>query len=260
MRMREDRLDVRPLTRTTRSVAATEAGERLLAVLRPALADIEAGLAGVRSARDTPAGTVRITAVKHAATSLLMPVLPGFARRYPDIRVEVDVDDGMQDVVARGYDAGIRFGGSVDQDMVAVRIGAPIGVAVMASPGYLAQRPPPATPRDLADHSCILHRRPGGGTYPWPLHENGRPCPVRVDGPLAFSDSDLVLDAALAGQGFACVFADCAAPHEARRRLVRVLASWTATLPGYALYYPSRRQNPPALAAFIAHLRGREPA
>ena len=255
MRGLEERLGVRLLTRTTRSVATTEAGERLLVTLRPALTDIDAALAALRSSRDTPAGTVRITAVKHAVTSILGPMLPGFMARFPDIRIEIDVDDGFSDIVASGYDAGVRFSGSVDRDMVAVRIGPEIGVAVVAAPAYLAGRPALAVPKDLADHRCIVHRRPdGSGIYPWPFHENGRMHQLRVSGPLAFNDSDLVLAAAVAGQGVACVFADQAEPYVAEARLVQVLAPWSASLPGYDLYYPSRRQNPPALAALLGSL------
>lgn len=255
MRSLEERLGVRLLARTTRSVAPTEAGERLLVTLRPALADIDAAMTELRGARETPAGTIRITAVKHAVETLLMPMLPGFTVRYPDIQLDIDVDDSFVDIVARGYDAGIRFAGSVDKDMIAVAIGPELRAAVVAAPAYLRDRSRPSAPRDLADHRCIVHRRAAGDTYPWPFQENGRVQQVRVRAALTFNDADLMLAAALAGQGVACVFEDGAAPFLNAGTLVRLLDDWTVTTPGYALYYAGRRQNPPALAAFIDAVR-----
>ena len=252
----EERVAVRLLARTTRSVAPTEAGERLLATLRPALAEIDAGLATLRSARETPAGTVRITAVKHAVQTLLLPMLPNFSARYPDIRLEIDADDGIVDIVAQGYDAGLRFADRVEKDMIAVAIGPTLQAAVVASPSYLEGRTRPATPRDLADHRCIVHRRANGGLYLWPLKENSRIQQVRLEGALAFNDIDLVLDAAIAGQGVACVFEERAAPLIASGALIRLLARYCAPMTGYALYYPSRRHHPPALAKFIEAVRG----
>ncbi|AQR63064.1 LysR family transcriptional regulator [Brevundimonas sp. LM2] len=256
MRGLEERLGVRLLTRTTRSVTTTDAGERLLLSLRPALADIDSAVVSLRSSRDTPAGSIRVTAVKHAITSVILPMLPEFMRRYPDIRIELDVDDALSDIVANGYDAGVRFSGSVDKDMLAVRIGPEIEVVVVASPAYLAPRSPLETPKDLDGHDCIVHRRPGGrGSYPWAFQQDGRFFQLRMSGPLSFNDSDLVLASALAGQGVAYVFRDFAAPHIATGELIEVLSRSTVNLPGYDLYYPSRRQNPPALARFIESLR-----
>lgn len=255
LRALEERLDVRLLTRTTRSVSTTEAGERLLAILRPAMADIDAALTTLRSERDTPAGTVRITAVKHAVETLIRPMLPAFTARYPDIRLEIDVADRLTEIVSSGYDAGIRFSGSIDKDMIAFHLGPDMAAAVVAAPAYLSGRDYPREPKDCAEHRCIVHSRPGGGAYAWPFREGERTYQLRVDGALVFNDSDLVLDAALAGQGLAYVFAERAAPHVARGALVQLFGDQVVPVPGYDLYYPSRRQTPPALAAFIAALR-----
>lgn len=255
MRGLEERLGVRLLARTTRSVAPTEAGERLLGKLRPALAEIETGLSDLATARNAPAGTVRLTAVKHAVETLLMPMLPAFASAYPDIRIEIDVDDGLSDIVAQGYDAGIRFVGAVHKDMIAVPIGPEIRSVVVATPGYMEGRDPPAAVRGLADHRCVVHRRPDGGVYAWPLEEDGKSHQVRVAGALAFNDSELVLRAATDGHGVACVFADRAAAGLADGTLIELLAGRCAVLPGYALYYASGRQTPPALSLFITAAR-----
>ena len=254
----EARLGVRLLARTTRSVATTQAGERLLQTLQPAFADIAAGLASLGALRDTPAGTVRITTSKHAATSVLWPALPGFLDLYPNVRVEVTVDEARTDIVASRYDAGIRFGELVAKDMIAVRIGPDIRSAVVAAPAYFARHPAPATPRDLAEHRCINHRLATSSSfYAWEFEREGRSLTVRVEGPLVFNDSDLTLAAALAGQGVALLLHDQVADHVAAGRLVAVLADWCWTAPGYSLYYPSRRQTPPALAALVEALRRR---
>ncbi len=255
VRQLEERLGVRLLARTTRSVAPTEAGARLLASLRPALAQIEAGLGALQSTRETPTGTVRISAVKHAAQTLLMPMLPAFSARYPDIRLEIDVDDAFVDIVARGYDAGIRFAGSVEKDMIAHGIGPELRAAVVAAPSYLKGRAAPATPRDLAAHRCIVHRRPDGGTYAWPLVDKGKVQQVQVKAAVVFNDSELVLDAAVAGQGIACVFEQRAAARIADGTLVRLLDGCAAPMTGYALYYAGRRQRPPALQRFVDAVR-----
>lgn len=254
----EGRLGLRLLARTTRSVRATEAGERLLGTLRPALAEIGAGLAALGAMRDQPAGTVRITAFRYAAVAVLWPALPAFLEAYPDVRVELTIDDGLTDIVAGRYDAGVRFGERVDKDMVAVRVGPDIRTAVVASPAYLARQPPPATPRDLAAHRCINYRyATGGDLYLWEFEEDGRAFQVRVDGPLVVNDGDLILAAALAGQGIGYLFEDQVADHVAAGRLVRVLTAWCVTFPGCHLYYPSRRQTSPALAALVEALRAR---
>ncbi len=258
MRGLEARLGVRLLARTTRSVATTEAGERLLETLQPALADIATGLTSLAAARDKPSGTVRITTSKHAATSVLWPVLPAFLDLYPDVRVEVTVDEARIDIVASRFDAGIRFGEQVAKDMIAVRIGAEIRSIVVAAPRYLARHSAPAVPQDLAAHRCINHRLPTSGSlYPWEFEQAGRSLAIRVDGPLVFNDSDLTLAAALDGQGVAMLFWDQVAEHVAAGRLVCLLANWCWTAPGYYLYYPGRRQTPPALAALVDALRGR---
>lgn len=255
MRSLEARLGVRLLARTTRSVASTEAGRRLLAKLRPALNEIDAGLDAVSTLRDVPAGRLRITAVKHAVETLLMPRLPEFTAAYPEIGIEIDVDDGLSDIVVGGYDAGIRFAGSVHKDMIAVPVGLELRSAVIAASAYMVGRASPAKLSDLADHRCITHRRPDGGSYPWPLHEDGRLHQVRVAGALAFNDSELVMEAAARGQGVACVFADRAAPLIASGALVELLEGRCAVLPGYALYYAGRRQTPVALTLFAKWLR-----
>lgn len=256
MRALETRLGLRLLARTTRSVSTTEAGERLLRTLRPAFEDIGAGLTALGELRDKAAGTVRITTSKHAATSVLWPVLPVFLDAHPDIRVEITVDDDRIDIVASRYDAGIRFGEKVDRDMIAMRVGPDIRAAVVASPAYFAARPAPDTPRDLGRHRCINYRFvTAGGLYAWEFEENGQPFQVRVDGPVILNDGDLLLTAALAGQGIGYLFEDQVAEHVAEGRLIRVLAEWCPPGPGYYLYYPSRRQTPPALAALIEALR-----
>lgn len=256
MKALEGRLGVRLLARTTRSVRPTEAGERLLRTLRPALEDIGAGLTALGGLRDKPVGTVRITTFKHAATSVVWPVLPAFLTAHPGIRVEMTIDDGLTDIVASRYDAGIRFGEKVAKDMIAVRVGPDVRAAVVGSPGYLADHPVPRAPQDLAGHRCINYRfATAGGLYLWEFERGGRPLQLRVDGPLVLNDGDLILAAALAGQGIAYLFEDQVADHVAAGRLIRVLAEWCPPFPGYHLYYPSRRQTPPALAALVDALR-----
>ena len=256
MRALEARLGVRLLARTTRSVRATEAGERLLASLRPALAEIGAGLAALGGAGGGLSGTVRVNAFRHAAAAVVWPALPAFLDAHPGVRVELAVDDGLTDIVAAGFDAGIRFGERVARDMVAVRVGADMRAAVVASPGYLARHAAPATPADLAGHRCINYRlATSGGLWPWEFVEDGRPVQVRTGGALVLNDSDLLLAAALAGQGLAYLFEDQVAAHCAAGRLARVLEAWCPVFPGYHIYYPSRRHVPPALAALVAALR-----
>jgi len=254
----EARLKVRLLARTTRSVSTTEAGDTLLRSLRPALEDIAAGLAKVGALGGAPSGTVRLTATKNAATAVVMPVLPAFLAAHPDVRVELIVDDGLTDIVANRFDAGIRFGNIVEKDMIAVRVGPDMRRAVVGAPSYFAGHPPPTTPRDLSAHRCIGYRLvKAGGLYAWEFEENGRPLEVRVDGPLVFNDTDLMRQAAIAGLGIAYVYEDDALDDIKAGRLTRVLENWRPLLPGYFLYHPSRRQTPPALAALIAALRFR---
>ena len=260
MRALEARLGVRLLARTTRSVATTEAGERLLQTLRPALDDIGAGLAAMARLRDRPAGTVRLTMPKHAAATVIAPVLPTFTTAFPDIRLEISVDDSLTDIVASRYDAGIRFGGNVAGDMIAVRVGPDVPTTVVGSPSYFARHPPPSAPQDLLAHRCINYRlATSGAVWPWEFTDRGRALPMRVDGPLVFNDGDLILDAARNGQGLAYQFEDQVAADIAEGRLLAVLREWCPVFPGYCLYHPSRRQIPPALSALINALRAARP-
>lgn len=256
MRSLEDRLGLRLLARTTRKVSTTEAGERLLRTLRPAFEDISAELNALSELRDKPAGTVRITTFKHAATSILSPMLPGFLETYPDIRVEITIDEGLTDIVSSRYDAGIRFGEKVAKDMIAVQISSEVRWAVVGSPAYFAHHSIPKIPQDLAEHRCINYRyTTSGGLYLWEFERDGRSSQVRVDGSLIFNDSDLILTAALAGQGIGYLFEDQIVDLVAKGRLIQVLAEWCPTAPGYYLYHPNRRQIPPALAALVEELR-----
>lgn len=255
----EKRLGLRLLARTTRSVAPTEAGERLLGTLRPAFEEIGAGLASIGELRDKPAGTVRVAACKHSATTILWPVLPGFLREYPEVRAEVTVVDAATDIVAERYDAGIEIGERVARDMTSIRVGPDLRQAVVAAPEYFTKHPTPARPQDLAALPCIGYRMaPDGGLCPWEFVEDGRTFRVKVAGRLVLNDVELLMAAALAGQGIAHFYEDMVADHLAAGRLVRVLDEWCPPFPGYYLYHPSRRQTPPALAALIDALRDRE--
>lgn len=254
----EARLGVRLLSRTTRSVAPTAAGEQLLSRAGPCFEEIEAALADLGRLREKPAGTVRITAGEHPAYTVLWPVLERFLPDYPDIRVEVIIDYGLTDIVAERYDAGIRFGEQVEKDMVAVRIGPDLRMAAVGAPSYFALRPRPETPHDLADHACINIRLPtSGGIHAWEFEKDGRELKVRVEGQLVFNNLTLRLNAALAGLGLAYLPEDQARAHLAEGRLVRVLEDWCPPVPGYHLYYPSRRQPTPAFALLVEALRYR---
>ncbi len=258
IKMLEERLGVRLLARTTRSVSVTDAGETLLRSLRPALDDIAQGVDAIGALRGKPTGTVRITATKHAVSSVVMPAMPQFLAANPDIQIDMIVTNDLIDIVAERIDAGIRFGDIVEKDMIAVRIGPDIRMAVVGAPSYFAEHGAPATPRDLAAHKCINYRHiRTGGIYPWEFVEDGRPFQVRVSGQLTFSNSELLLDGALAGQGLAFVYEDEVLSHIAGGRLARTLEPWCPTFPGYYLYHPSRRQVPPALSALIGALRYR---
>jgi DNA-binding transcriptional LysR family regulator len=251
----EARLGVRLLTRTTRSVAPTEAGERLLQVVAPRLEEIEHAVAETVEMRERPAGTIRITAGEHA-TLILQPALAKLLPLYPDIRVELIVDYGLIDIVAQGFDAGIRLGEQVAKDMIALRIGPDMRMAVVGSPAYLARHGTPAAPQDLTDHNCINMRLPThGGLYPWEFEKVGREVKVRVDGQLVFNTLALRLDSALQGLGLAYMPEDVAAPHVRSGALVRVLEDWCAPFSGYHLYYPNRRHASPAFSLLIDALR-----
>ena len=254
----EARLGLRLLTRTTRSVATTEAGERLLRAAGPRVDEIEAELAALSDLRDKPSGTIRITTHDHAVKAVLWPALATLLPDYPDIKVEIVVDYGLTDIVAERYDAGIRSGEMVAKDMIAVRIGPDLRYAVVGSPGYFAARPRPKHPRDLTGHVGINLRLPThGGLYAWEFERRGRELKVRVDGQLTFNASPPMLEAALAGFGLAYLPEDTVEDHVAEGRLVRVLADWCPSYPGYHLYYPSRRQPTPAFALLVNALRYR---
>jgi DNA-binding transcriptional LysR family regulator len=254
----EARLGLPLLTRTTRSVAPTEAGERLLGSLGPAFDQIDATLAALSEFREKPSGTIRISAGEHPVDTILMPALERLLPDYPDIKVEVDVDNTLTDIVAGRYDAGIRFGEQVAKDMVAVRIGPDMRMAVVGAPSYFARRPRPKVPQDLTEHACINIRLPTHGSlYAWELQKGKHEIKVHVEGPLVFNVAPLLLRSALAGLGLACVFEDQVQEHIAEGRLVRVLADWCPPFPGYHLYYPSRRQPTPAFALLVEALRCR---
>jgi DNA-binding transcriptional LysR family regulator len=254
----EGRLGLRLLTRTTRSVAPTEAGERLLRAAGPRLEEIEAELAALSELRDKPSGTIRITAHDHAIRAVLWPALEKLLPDYPDIKVEIVIDYGLTDIVAERYDAGVRTGEMVAKDMIAVRIGPDMRSAVVGAPSYFAKRPKPKTPQDLTTHSCINLRLPThGGLYASEFEKGKRDLRVRVDGQLVFNGTAPMLDAALAGAGLAYVPEDAVQAHLADGRLIRVLADWCPPYSGYHLYYPSRRQPTPAFTLLIDALRYR---
>src|SRR5579871_702042 len=254
----EARLGVRLLTRTTRSVSPTEAGERLLLSLGPRFEEIEAELEALGELRDKPAGSIRITATEYAIDTLLWPKLAKFLRRYPDIKVELFADAGLTDIVAKRFDAGVRSGEQVAKDMIAVRIGPDLRMAVVGSPAYFTKRPEPRKPQDLLGHDCInLRLLTHGGLYVWEFEKGGRELKVRVDGQLVFNGTSQMLGAALAGFGIAYLPEDLAQPHLAKGRLTRVLEDWCQPYSGYHLYYPSRRQTSVAFALLVDALRHR---
>ena len=254
----EARLGLRLLTRTTRSVAPTEAGERLLRTVGPRLEEIDDELAALSELRDKPAGTIRITATENAATAVLLPTLAKLLPDYPDIKVEIVIDYGLTDIVAERYDAGVRPGETVAKGMIAVRIAPDLRMAVVGAPSYFAKRPRPRTPQDLTSHTCLNLRLPThGGLYAWEFEKGGRELRVRVEGQLAFNAATLILNAAQAGLGLAYLPEEQVRTHLGEGRLVRVLADWCPPFSGYHLYYPSRRQHAPAFALLVEALRYR---
>lgn len=254
----EERLGLRLLTRTTRSVAPTEAGERLLRTVGPRLEEIDAELSALTELRDKPAGTIRITAAEHSAATILWPALARLLPRYPDIEVELNIDYGLTDIVAERYDAGVRLGEQVAKDMIAVRIGPDFRMAVVGTPSYFAVHPKPGKPQDLMTHRCINIRLPTyGGIYAWEFEKRGRPLKVRVEGQLVFNTMALRMNAVLAGLGLAYLPEDQVSAHVKEGRLVRVLDDWCPPFSGYHLYYPSRRQVAPAFAVLVEALRYR---
>lgn len=252
----EARLGVRLLTRTTRSVASTEAGDRLLQTVAPHLEEIERALTALGEMRERPAGTIRITAGEHAVRSVLQPALARLLPDYPDIHVEVMVDYGLVDIVAQGFDAGVRLGEQVAKDMIAVPIGPQVRMAVVGSPAYFQERPRPLTPQDLTHHSCINMRLPTyGGLFPWEFEKDGRELNVRVDGQLVFNAIGPRVESALQGLGLAYMPEDIVVSELSTGTLIRVLEDWCPPFDGYRLYYPSRRQHSPAFALLVEVVR-----
>jgi DNA-binding transcriptional LysR family regulator len=254
----EERLKIRLLTRTTRSVSTTAAGERLMLAIGQRFDEIESELDALTEMRDKPAGTVRITCGDHVLESILLPRLAPLLRDYPDITLEFDVNYGFRDIVADRFDAGVRMGSTIDKDMIAVAIGPPLRLAVIASPDYFAAHPVPKVPGDLTVHRCINQRMPtSGGLYVWDFERRGRKVNVRVDGPLIFNTSPPQVAAALDGLGVALLPEDEVTSQIGAGRLVRVLEDWCPKFAGYHLYYPSRRQPSPAFSLVVDALRFR---
>lgn len=256
VRRLEERLKLRLLTRNTRRVAPTPAGEQLLATLMPAFGDIEARLASLSELRDQPSGSLRLTAGRHAVETILWPALLRLSARYPDITVEVSIDSALTDIVTEQYDAGIRLGEQIARDMIAVRIGPDLRQAVVGSPAYFAEHGTPMVPHDLTRHPCCNIRLPtAGGLYAWEFEQDGRSVNVHVAGPFVINDVHLLISAAVEGRALAMVMDDMVEPMIADGRLVRVLEDWCPPFSGYHLYYPHRRHPSPAFAALLDELR-----
>lgn len=252
----EAKLGIRLLTRTTRKVAPTQAGERLMQTVAPRVEEIESELAALSELRDRPAGTIRITASEHASNWVLMPKLAKLLPEYPDIKVEINSENRLIDIVEQRYDAGVRLGEQVAKDMIAVRIGPDVRMALVGSPSYFKKRPPPKTPQDLTEHLCINLRLPTlGGLYAWELKKGKRQLNVRVDGQLTVNGVSQLLNAALSGMGLAFMLEDLAREPIDRGLLKPVLEDWWPTFSGYHLYYPSRRQPSPAFSLLVDALR-----
>nr|WP_222857114.1 LysR family transcriptional regulator [Agrobacterium pusense] len=259
IRQLETRLGVRLLTRTTRAVSPTEAGERLLEGIAPHFDEIEAQVDALNELRDKPAGTIRITASDYAISHVLWPKLKKFLPKYPDIKVEMMLDNGLTDIVTERYDAGVRMGEQLAKDMISARIGPDFRFAVVGSKSYFADHPEPETPQDLTQHSCINHRfQTSGGLWAWDFEKDGREIKIRVDGQLVLNNIFHIMDATLAGLGLAYVPEEIALPHIAKGRLKRVLESWSPYWDGFYLYYPSRRQSSPAFVTLLEALRHRD--
>jgi DNA-binding transcriptional LysR family regulator len=258
VRRLETRLGLRLLSRTTRSVAPTEAGERLLQTLRPALDDLDASIAALSEMREKPAGTIRITSLEHATKIYVWPVLRGLLAEYPDINVEIVNDYALADIVSDRFDAGVRLGEHVAKDMIAVRIGPDMPISVVGSPAYFERNPRPEVPQDLVQHRCFNLRLPtSGGLYVWSFEKDGQEVKVRTEGQIVGNTFDLILDGALSGLGMAYLPRSIVQEHVDAGRLVETLCDWCPVLPGYHLYYPSRRQPVPAFALVVNALRYR---
>jgi len=256
MRLLEEQLGIRLLTRTTRSISATEAGQRLLETVGPLLDQVHAGVTALTDLRDIPAGNLRITTTEHAAETILWPAVQRLTARYPDIGVEIVIDFGLSDIVADRFDAGIRIGEAIEKDMIAVRIGPEMQMAVVGSADYFARYGQPRTPHELVDHRCInLRLQSSGGLYSWEFEKDGRVMNVRVDGKLIFNTPRLIIQAALSGDGLACIPEDQLRDYIADGRLKRVLQSWCPAFPGYHLYYPSRKHVSSAFRLLLEELR-----
>ncbi len=254
----EARMGLRLLTRTTRSVAPTEAGEKLVAALAPRIADIEQDVAALLALSERPSGTVRLTVSDHAFETVIWPKLQRVLTSYPDIHLEFSIDNGLRNIVEERFDAGVRLGESLDKDMIAVRVSEDWRLVVVGAPAYFAGHPVPAAPQDLVRHSCINHRHGrSGGLYAWEFAKDGRELRVRVEGQLTFSSSLPMVDAALRGFGLAYVPENLVADHIAAGRLIQVLDDWSPFFAGYHLYYPSRRQMSPAMTVIVEALRFR---
>jgi DNA-binding transcriptional LysR family regulator len=258
MRRLEARLGLRLLTRTTRSVSATAAGEQLLETLRPSLDEIDRKLAALTELRSRPAGTVRITTSMHAARAVLWPVIDRLTSEHPDVEIELNVNSGFVDIVAERFDAGVRLGESLEKDMIAMPIGPRLRMAAVGSPGYFARNPTPLTPHDLSNHSCInLRMNSSGGLYAWEFEKAGRELRIKVEGQLVLNDVDLIVSAAMAGHGIAFMVEDHVTTQLANGTLIRVLDDWCDPFDGYYLYYTSRRQPSPAFSLVLDALRYR---
>lgn len=256
VRRLEERLGMRLLTRTTRSVAPTLAGTALIETLKPALSDIEARLAILSELRDEPSGLVRITAELHAAETVLWPAVSRLSRTYPDVQVEISVDASFVDIVAAQFDAGVRMGEQIAKDMIAVRIGSDLRAVVVGAPSYLAERGVPETPHGLMQHRCINLRLPtSGGLYAWEFRKDGHELNVRVEGPLILNNEHLAISAAIEGHGLAMVMESGIERAVSEGTLVRVLDDWCPVFRGYHLYYPDRRHPSPAFSALLTELR-----
>ncbi|TWG88649.1 LysR family transcriptional regulator [Cupriavidus gilardii J11] len=258
VRALEERLGLRLLTRTTRSVAPTEAGERLLQSVGPRIEEIEAEIAALQELRDKPAGTIRITTTDFAADTVLWPRLSKLLPEYPDLKVEIVVDYGLSDIVAERFDIGVRWGDQVAKDMIAVRIGPDARLAIVGAPSYLDRHPAPRTPQDLLSHNCITLRLPTrGGLYAWELRKGKRELQVRVDGQLTCNGVYQMLNGAIDGAGLAFLPEELARPHVEAGRLRWVMEDWFPTFPGLHIFYPSRRQHSRALSVVVEALRYR---